>query len=68
MTGDAAPLPVAMVAILIAASSNNILKAIYAAGFAGIRAAIAPAAALVLLALAGGGVAWWVAGLPLQPA
>jgi hypothetical protein len=51
-------------AILVAASSNNILKAAYTAGFAGGRAAIAPASALVLLALASGAVAWWFAGLP----
>ncbi len=49
------------VAILIAASSNNALKAIYTAGFAGIRAAAAPAGALVILALAGCGIAWWMA-------
>jgi len=40
-------------AILIAASSNNVLKAGYAAGFAGGRATAASAAALVALALAG---------------
>jgi uncharacterized membrane protein (DUF4010 family) len=40
-------------AILIAASSNNILKADYAAGFAGGRATAASAAALVALAVAG---------------
>ena len=40
-------------AILIAASSNNILKAAYAAGFAGGRATAANAAALVALAIAG---------------
>jgi uncharacterized membrane protein (DUF4010 family) len=62
--GGAAPLPadIAVAAILIAASSNNILKSAYAAGFAGGHAAIAPAGALVLLALAGGGIAWWTAG------
>lgn len=49
-----------MAAILIAASSNNVLKGIYAAGFGGGRGAIAPAAALALLALAGGGIAWWL--------
>jgi uncharacterized membrane protein (DUF4010 family) len=42
-------------AILIAASSNNILKAIYAASFAGGKATAASAAALI--ALAAGGVA-----------
>jgi uncharacterized membrane protein (DUF4010 family) len=40
-------------AILIAASSNNILKAIYAACFAGGKATAGSAAALVLLAVAG---------------
>ncbi len=40
-------------AILIAASSNNVLKAFYAAAFAGSRATAASAAALVLLAIAG---------------
>jgi hypothetical protein len=40
-------------AILIAASSNNILKAAYAAGFAGGKATAASAAVLVALALAG---------------
>jgi uncharacterized membrane protein (DUF4010 family) len=40
-------------AILIAASSNNVLKAGYAAGFAGGRATAASAAALMALALAG---------------
>jgi len=40
-------------AILIAASSNNILKAAYAAGFAGGKATAASAVALVALAVAG---------------
>jgi uncharacterized membrane protein (DUF4010 family) len=40
-------------AILIAAASNNILKAAYAAGFAGGKATAASAAALVALAIAG---------------
>jgi len=44
-------------AILIAASSNNVLKAIYAASFAGGRATAASAAALVVLAVAGIAVA-----------
>ncbi|HTZ35127.1 MAG TPA: DUF4010 domain-containing protein [Stellaceae bacterium] len=61
--GGGAPLPVAagVAAILVAASSNNVLKAIYAAGFGGGRAALVPAAALVLLALAGIAVAWRIA-------
>lgn len=66
-SGGALPMTAAVAAILIASSSNNILKAVYAAGFAGGRAAVAPATALVLLALAGGGIAWWVAGLPVSP-
>ncbi len=40
-------------AILIAASSNNVLKAVYAASFAGGKATAASAAALVALAVAG---------------
>jgi uncharacterized membrane protein (DUF4010 family) len=52
-------------AILIASSSNNVLKAIYVWGFGGRRAALAPGVAL--LALAAGGLAaayWMVAGNP----
>ena len=68
-SGGDAPLPTAaaVAAVLFAASSNNILKAVYTAGFVGGRAAIAPASALVLLAFAGGGVGWWFAGLPVHP-
>jgi uncharacterized membrane protein (DUF4010 family) len=40
-------------AILIAASSNNILKAVYAAGFAGGKATAASAAVLAALAIGG---------------
>jgi uncharacterized membrane protein (DUF4010 family) len=47
-------------AILIAASSNNILKAAYAAGFAGGKATAASAAVLVALALAGFAAAYEV--------
>jgi uncharacterized membrane protein (DUF4010 family) len=63
-SGGAAPIPAptAVAAILIAASSNNVLKAIYTAGFAGFRPAIPPAAALALLAFGGAGAAWWLAG------
>jgi uncharacterized membrane protein (DUF4010 family) len=50
-------------AILIAASSNNILKAIYAASFAGGRAAAASAGALIALAVAGFAAAFAVATL-----
>jgi uncharacterized membrane protein (DUF4010 family) len=45
-------------AILIAASSNNILKALYAACFAGGKATAPSAAALVALAVAGIGAAF----------
>jgi uncharacterized membrane protein (DUF4010 family) len=40
-------------AILIAASSNNLLKAVYALAFGGVRACLRPAVELALLALAG---------------
>ena len=40
-------------AILIAASSNNLLKAVYALAFGGVRACRRPATELALLALAG---------------
>lgn len=62
-SGGAAPLSgnTAVAAVLIAASSNNALKAVYTAGFAGVRAAAAPALALVSLALAGVATAWWIA-------
>jgi len=50
-------------AILIAASSNNILKAIYAASFAGGRVTAASAAALVALAVAGVAIAIPIGGL-----
>jgi uncharacterized membrane protein (DUF4010 family) len=55
------PVGGAVAAIMIAASSNNLIKAAYAAGFAGIRAAAIPAGALGLLALGGGATAWWIA-------
>jgi uncharacterized membrane protein (DUF4010 family) len=51
-------------AILIAASSNNILKAIYAASFAGGRATVPSAVALVALAAAGLIAAYATAMLP----
>ena len=61
--GGAAPLPVdaGAAAILVAAASNNVLKAAYTAAFAGGRAALSPAAVLVILALGGLGAAWWIA-------
>jgi uncharacterized membrane protein (DUF4010 family) len=51
------PISALVAAILIAASSNNILKALYAATFAGGRATAGSAVALVLLAIAGIGCA-----------
>ena len=63
-SGGVAPLPAstAVAAILIAASSNNVLKAVYAAGFAGVRGAVPPAAALALLAAGGAATVWWIIG------
>jgi uncharacterized membrane protein (DUF4010 family) len=52
------------VAVLIAASSNNVLKALYAAFFAGGRATVASAVALIVLAIAGLAVAYTMATLP----
>jgi uncharacterized membrane protein (DUF4010 family) len=48
-------------AILVAASSNNVLKAVYAASFAGGRATAGSAVALVALAVAGIGAAFALA-------
>ncbi len=58
------PVAVGVVAILIAISSNNVLKAGYTAAFAGVRASLIPIAALAGLAAAGGGVAAWLAVSP----
>ena len=56
------PVDVGIVAVLIATSSNNMLKAGYAAAFAGgLRASFVPVAALGLLALGGIGSAAWLA-------
>jgi len=52
--GSGLPASDLVAAILIAASSNNMLKAAYCLSFAGWRVAYAPALALVMLALAGG--------------
>jgi uncharacterized membrane protein (DUF4010 family) len=52
-------------AILIASSSNNVLKALYAACFAGGKATIGSAAALIVLAIAGIAAAFATATLPL---
>ena len=49
-----------VVAVLIAASSNNLLKAAYALGFAGLRRGASPAAALVGLSAAGFAIAAWL--------
>jgi uncharacterized membrane protein (DUF4010 family) len=51
------PVAVLVAAILIAASSNNVLKALYAACFAGGRTTAGSAAALIALAVAGIAVA-----------
>lgn len=62
--GGAAPLALnaGVAAILIAASSNNVIKAAYSIAFAGARTAAAPAAALIMLALGGVAAAWWSGG------
>ena len=51
-------------AVLIAASSNNVLKAIYAASFAGGRATAASAIALVVLAALGLAAAYAIIVMP----
>lgn len=50
------------VAVLVAASSNNVLKAVYAAIFGGLRRSLTALGALLLLALAGLGTALWLLG------
>lgn len=55
------PAGAAVAAILIAASSNNVLKAVYTAFFIGRRGSLPSVAALVLLAAAGIGAAVFVA-------
>ncbi len=52
---------VLMVAILIAAASNDLLKAAYAVGFGGMRASLPPVGMLALLALATLAIAGWLA-------
>ncbi len=52
-------------AILIATSSNNLLKAVYAAAFAGGRATLPSAAVLVVLAFGGAAIA--IAWATLEP-
>lgn len=49
------------VAILIASSSNNVLKAIYSIAFAGWRRSVGIVLSLVVLSLLGGAVAAWLA-------
>jgi hypothetical protein len=46
--------------VLIAASSNNLLKAVYALGFAGARRGAGSAAALMALSAAGFAIAAWL--------
>jgi uncharacterized membrane protein (DUF4010 family) len=52
------------VAILIATSSNNVLKAVYTIVFAGWRRGLGAVVSLTILALFGGGLAVWVANHP----
>ena len=61
--GVAAPLSAkgAAAAVLIATASNNFLKAGYAAAFAGARASLPAAGALIALALGAVGIALWLA-------
>lgn len=56
------PLVREVIAILIATSSNNLLKAGYTAAFAGIRPSLPAASALGVLALCGLAIAAWMAG------
>ncbi|HXJ79692.1 MAG TPA: DUF4010 domain-containing protein [Candidatus Methylomirabilis sp.] len=62
--GGTSEMPVGALAaaIFVATSSNNLLKAVYALTFAGRRAALASVTALVVLALAGIAMAFWLAG------
>lgn len=56
----AMPAHTAIVAILIAISSNNMLKAAYTVAFAGWRASVPAAGTLVALSLAGVAAAWFI--------
>ncbi len=49
------------IAILIAASSNNLLKAVYSVVFAGWRRSVGIVLSLIVLSLLGGGLALWLA-------
>lgn len=63
--GGAGQLPVAALAsaILIAASSNNLLKASYTAIFAGRQASLPPVATLTFLSVVGAGLAFLIGGM-----
>ena len=52
--------PMLVIAVLIAASSNNLLKAAYALSFAGGRHGLGPAGALAALGAAGFGIGAWL--------
>ena len=56
---DASP-QILVIAVLIAASSNNLLKAAYALGFAGARRGAGSAAGLMALSAAGFAIAAWL--------
>jgi uncharacterized membrane protein (DUF4010 family) len=56
---DASP-QILVIAVLIAASSNNLLKAAYALGFAGARRGAGSAAGLMALSVAGFAIAAWL--------
>jgi uncharacterized membrane protein (DUF4010 family) len=51
------PVDVAVGAILVATSSNNLIKSVYAVAYSNMRVRVAPVAALVLLAVCGVGLA-----------
>jgi uncharacterized membrane protein (DUF4010 family) len=61
--GSSFPVSVGAAAVLIATSSNNLLKAAYAISLMRGKSAFAPAAALAVLATLGLGAAAWVTGL-----
>jgi uncharacterized membrane protein (DUF4010 family) len=59
--GSGVGIPMLATAILIAASSNNLLKAGYAIALAGRRPSVLPALSLIALAAVGGVAAWLTA-------
>lgn len=61
--GDGLSVPVGAAAVLIAASSNNLLKAVYTVSLVRGRGSLVPAAALSALAVAGLAAAVWVANV-----